>query len=400
MSSAPPADDREPAAGLDVDPSATAARLREAGFVRLVARPDGDALAATGLLAAALRAAGVPFRSRVRRSAGPNVDDDGLLVTVGGRADGRTTPGVHLQRDGVPASVAAHAVAAELGAAPSPLPALAGAVAAGATPGTDGTAPLLEAAERSGAVERRPGVAVPVADPADGLAHATLVSGPFSGDPDRVRERLALPGADDEPTTEADRRRLASLVAVEVSTTPDAPPRAADAVERLLRPYATPAGPFVTLGGWADVLDAVAHERPGVGVALALDGADGDYDPRPAALSAWRAHGRAVHGLLDDAATERYDGAFVVRVDGTSPGRARTAARLVRDFRSPEPAALVVGEDAAGVAATDRETVTATTDALVAAGGTDAVVGPDRTAAARLDGDVRETVAAVREVTA
>jgi hypothetical protein len=390
MSSAPPADERAPDAGLSVDPAATAARLREAAFVRLVARPDGDAMAATSLLAAGLRAAGTPFQARVRTGAPTNDDpDDAVTVAVGGRpaaGDGADTAGVRLPAGETPASVAAHAVAAELDAAPSPLPALAGAVAAGTTPGTDGTAPLLEAAERTGAVERRPGVAVPVEDLADGLAHATLVRGPFSGDPDRARDRLAL---DDDATSDDERRQIASLVAVDAATAPDAPPSAADAVERLLRPYATPTAPFATLGGWADILSALANERPGVGVALGL-GDDGGYDPRPTALSAWRAHGRAVHDLLDDGTTERYDGLFVVRVDGTSVGRARTAARLVRDFRSPEPAALVVGEAVAAVAAPTDETVAAMADALGAA------VAADRTGATRVD-DVRETVATVRE---
>lgn len=414
MSSVPPSDDRAPASGLDIDPAATAARLREAGFVRLVAPPDGDALAATGLLATGLREAGVPFRARVSAGARARVDSDGesgdrIAVRVGGRADA-VDADVRLLADEMPASVAAHAVAAELGVSPAPTLSLAGAVAGGATPGTDGTGSLLEAAERAGAVERRAGVAVPVADRADALAHSTLVRGPFSGDPDRARERLALDDAGEgAATTDEERRRVASLVAVEAATAPDAQPRAADAVERLLRPYATPAGPFATLGGWADVLRAVAGERPGIGVALALDGTDGDgYDPRPTALSAWRAHGRAVHGLLDDATTERYDGLFVVRVDETSAGRARSAVRLVREFRSPEPAALVVGDGVVATAATSREAVGAMVDAVgTAADGNDGndgdgatvTVGADGTAAGHVDAGVRETVAAVRGAT-
>lgn len=413
MSSAPPTDERASATGLPLDPAATAARLREAGFVRLVALPDGDALAAAGLLADALREAGVPFRASVdapaRAPTPADAGDDGALVRLGGRPDDPADADAVLPGDGPPASVAAHAVAAELGGSPAPTLALAGAVAAGTTPGADGTAPLLEAAERAGAVERRPGVAVPLADLEDGLAHATLVRGPFSGDPERVRERLALPGDGGGATTdrEGERRRIASLVAVEVATAPDAPPRAAEAVEDLLRPYATPAGPFATLGGWADVLCAVAGERPGAGVALAVGdrtGDDGDgYDPRTTALSAWRAHGRAVHGLLDDATTGRYDGLLVVRADETTPGRARTAARLVRDFRSPEPAVLVVCDGALAAAATSRRTVDAIADAVapVAGGsGGDGILatGGDRTATGPFDGDVREAIAAVREV--
>lgn len=405
MSSAPPSDGHTPAAGLRIDPAATAATLREAGFVRVAARPDGDALAATGLLAGALREAGVPFQTCVRPAPQPDRDGDGTTTVV--RVGWRTADAdVTLPGDGTPTSVAAHAVAAELGGSPSPTLALAGAVAAETTPGADGTAPLLEAAERSGAVERRPGVAVPVADLADGLAHTTLGRGPFSGAPDRVRERLGLddPDADDGGSrTDEERRRIASLVAVETATAPDAPPRAAEAVERLLRPYATPTGPFHTLGGWADVLRAVARERPGVGVALAL-GAGDAYDARDAALAAWRAHGRAVHGVLDDATdatTERHDGLFVVRAGAASIGRARTAARLVRDFRAPEPAALVVGDGVAAVAATARETVDAMGNALATTGDGTVAVDGERTAAARVDDAApEEVVAAVRRAVA
>lgn len=408
MSSAPPSDERTPPAGIGIDPAATAATLREADFVRLVALPDGDALAATGLLAGALRAAGIPFQTRVR---GPRpVDHEGAdtegtdtdtLVRVGGRDPAAAD--VHLPGNAVPASVAAHAIAGELGATGSPTLALAGAVAAGATPGAAGTAPLLEAAERAGAVERRPGLAVPVADLADGLAHATLVRGPFSGAPDRARERLGLDDRPDEtPGSDEERRRIASLVAVEAATAPDAPPRAAEAVERLLRPYATGSGPFATLAGGADVLRAVARERPGAGVALTLCDGDAD-DLRETALAAWRAHGRAVHGLLDDASdgtTERHGGLFVVRADEASLGRVWTAARLLRDFRSPEPAALVVGDGVAAVAATSDEAISGVADALAAAGSDPVAVGADRTAAARFDDDARNVIETVREATA
>ncbi|MFB6304154.1 MAG: hypothetical protein ABEH47_03235, partial [Haloferacaceae archaeon] len=225
---------------------------------------------------------------------------------------------------------------------------------------------------------------------------------------------------------------------VEAAAAPGAPPRAAEAVERVLRPYATPDGPFATLGGWADVLCGVARERPGAGVALALDAAlaaagdgsratsantnanadadanaDERYEPRTTALSAWRAHARAVHDLLDgvdDTTTGRYEGLFVARAGEVTPGRARTAARLLRDFRSPEPATLVAGDGAVAAAATDRERLDAIAGALAtAAGGAGGdpddrgrarvAVGGDRTAAAGLDGDagVREALAAARE---
>lgn len=398
MSSTHPTDGGATDAGID--PAATAATLQEAGFVRLSALATGDALAATGLLAAALRECEVPFQTRVRTAvqsdARPDVrpdgTDDGAVVCVGGRPDDRVD--VDLSGEVTPASADAHAVARELGGEPSPTLALAGAVAAGVTPGTDGTAQLLEAAAERGAVERRPGVALPVADPVDGLAHSTLLRAPFSGDPDRARELLGRDEGDEAPTDDA-RRRIASLVAVAAAAPdgPSPPQRVADAVERALRPYATPDGPFASVGGWGDVLRAVAREEPGTGVALALGGR-GDYDPRPAALSAWRTHGRAVHGLLDDATTARYDGLFVVRTGDAPVGRLWTAAPLVRDFRSPEPTVLVVGDGAAAAAASS-----APTDAMAAAvAGTGGdVVGDGGATVGRFDGDAGAFCSAFRE---
>ena len=49
-------------------PGRTAAAIREAGFVRLVATADGDALAATGLLARALEASASPSAVATRRT--------------------------------------------------------------------------------------------------------------------------------------------------------------------------------------------------------------------------------------------------------------------------------------------------------------------------------------------
>lgn len=330
-------------------PAARAAALRDAAFVRVAASADGDSVAASGLLARALRDCGVPFQVRVRATPDPPRTDD-LLVTVGAAAGDVAVPG-----DARPASVDAYRIATELDADADPTLALAGVVAAGDVPdGVD--AGILEAAEERGLVERRPGVAVPTdgaADGgghlADGIAHSTLVHAPVSGDVDAVSTALA--DLDLPATLDADaRRRVASWLAVETVDADGATPRAAAAVERFLRPYATPDGRFATIGGYADVLDAVARERPGTGVALALRDAPA---MRADALDAWRAHGRAVHAELAGATTGRYDGLFVARVDSGTVGRLVTAARLLRDFRSPEPVALVVTEGAAAVASTE-----------------------------------------------
>jgi len=346
----------------DAPPESVATTLSSASFVRLCARADGDGLAAAGLLARALRRVDVPFQVRVDAlgAAAPSGDDDGLLVGVGSaftNADVAVTP------EAEPASRRAYRIAAGIGAAdaatPDPVLALAGVVADGTHPSA--ATELVETADAAGELARRPGVATPVDDVADGLAHSTLLRAPFSADTDATAAALpsaspaggganADAGADTDVGTDR-RRSIASRVALAVAGDDDATPRAADAVERVLRPYATPEAPFATLGGFADVLTATARERPGTGIALALG-----HGGRGGALDAWRAHGRAVHAALDSASTTRHDGVFVVAVDGgdaglaEAPGRLATIARLARDFRSPEPLVVAVGDGVAGVA--------------------------------------------------
>ncbi|QCC48021.1 hypothetical protein [Halobellus limi] len=405
-----------------------AAALSSAAFVRIAARADGDALAGAGLLARGLRGVEVPFQVRVA-PLGTDVSTastDGLLVAVGSdfpEAD------VTIDAAGRPASLRAHDVATTLvgdsgrvpepNGAVDPVLALAGTVASGEHPDSV-AASLVEAATESGSIERRPGVAIPVDDVVDGLAHSTLVHAPFSGDEDAVRAELSsVIEGDRVARDEETRRSIASLVALAIAGDDESTPRGATAVERLLRPYETPDGPVATLGGFADVLNAVAVERPGVGVALALG-----HGGRSAALDAWRTHARAVHRAIGTAHTGRYDGVFVVRGDVGSGGgdvsgdggdaeddvddedatlgRLRTAAGLVRDFRSPEPlvaalgdgvAALAARESGAGEAAAALATEFATATAAWSGGPTRAV--------ARFDPETPEAdvIAAIREAT-
>lgn len=410
-----------------------AAAVRDATFVRILARTDGDAIAAAGLLATACRSTGVPFQVRVTRpleetggDADAGVHDDQQTILVGvaaepddaGNAGESGGPDVALTGEADTAvSVAAFETAQSLGANPDPVLALAGAVSRGTVPGADGTEPMLALARERGRIERRPGIAIPTADLADGLAHTTLAAGPFSGDHDAATAALTdrdLPthrtdgGGSPDDSGESDGtvaidRAVASFFAISVATAEGAVPRAADRVERALRPYAIrdggegnasfASGSFATVGGYADVLDAVAREDPGTGVALAL-GHDAAHD---AALSAWRDHARAVHRQLRAATTERYDGLFVARVETDDLGRLRTIARLVCDFRSPEPVALVVGETGAAAASVEPQDLGAVVERAV-----DAVDGAGRgdprRAQARFDADASAFVTAFREV--
>ena len=347
-----------------------ATRLRDADFVRLVATADGDALAATGLLARALRECDVPFQASLAAVPRTPATDADCTVAIGhatGDVTLRSTP-LSMRAVDVARELAAESVDPEL--------ALAGAVSAGVEP----SGALLEAA----ALERRLGVALPTTDRIDGLVGSTLFHAPFSGDEAAVES--ALDGSD------GDDREFASFVAL--SAVQDAPPRAAEAVERALYPYEC--GRFETLGGYADVLDAVARERPGTGIALALGNAIED-----SALDVWRTHGQRAHEALRTAHTGRYDGVFVARCDAAEEGDGDavplgTVARLLLAYRSPEPIALAVVDGAAAVAAED------------ASGGTDALssaaasldgrsTARDGRGAATFDGTATDYVAAFRE---
>jgi hypothetical protein len=377
--------------------TSVASACRDAGFVRLVATADGDALAATGVLARALDSLGVPFQASVAEPPASPASGTEADVTVAlGRADATADHAVPAGT--TPVSETAFLIAQELGDAADPVLALAGATAA--ETGPSGT--LVEAATGPGTgIERRPGVAIPTADVADGLGHSTLVHAPFSGGPERVKAALADLNLLAEATGDADldeeaHRRIASTVAIRTVGADEASERAAEAVERVLRPAA--GGPFETVGGYADVLDSVARERPGTGVALALG-----HGTREAALSAWRTHGDRAHQALRSATTGRYDGLFVARGSAadlgvTDPGvvPVGTAARLLRDFRSPEPVALFVTDGRAAAATVgDRDLDATMREAADAVDGEGA--GSARRAQARFETDTAEFIMAFRE---
>ncbi len=366
-------------AGSESDAAAVAAALGGAEFAQVVAHADGDGLAAAGVLARALMDADAAYQVSAARTDAEierRISDEHPVVVLGADAEGADAA---VDAAAVPASVTAFEAARELGASPDPTLALAGVVAWGGTPGSDGSDAALEAAADSG-VAPRPGVGVPTEDLADGLAHSTLAHADYSGDPDRAQVLLAeldLPMELDEDA----RRRVASVYAIDATAEGR---RAGEAVERALRPHETTDGPFATVEGYADVLDAVAREQPSVGVALALGHGD-----RTAALDAWRARARAAHRAVRTADPERYSGLVVARTDApTWP-----VARLLRDFRSPEPVALAVGEDEATLAgppgSDQRRVLRATTDGAVGGIG-------DRAYAERID-DATAFVDAVRE---
>ena len=362
------------AAAPDADAAQTvASAIAAAPFVRLFGHADGDSLAACGLLAIACRDRSIPFHVHISTDPtadaidatggdtvnaadgdnsdktdpdGDTADDSRTLVVTRGHS--MSSPDLAVPTHGSqPASVAAAAISRELGVEPDPVLALAGVIAAGETPGDAGSDGLLAAAEAADLVARRPGVAVPTADIAADLAHSTRLDAPFSGDVDAASELctdLGVPTDADSAVDEATRTQLASAVAVATATAESAGPQAADSVEAALRPYATPTAPFATLGGYADVLSALAREAPGLVVSLA----GGVPGAKTEALEVWREHAATAHAALDDPTTGRYEGVYVLRVEVDRPSVLPTVARLTRAFRSPEPVTLVVSEPTDG----------------------------------------------------
>ncbi|RQG91918.1 exonuclease [Natrarchaeobius chitinivorans] len=340
--------------GRTADATQATAGIESASFVHLVTRADGDALAASGLVARALADRGTPFQMTVERTVADRTHrigaaeagDRDLTLAIG--AVDAEVP--RLDATDRAATLAAVDLVRTLEGTPEPVLALAGLVAAGVEPGAGESEWILEAARERGLIDRRPGVAVPTADPVDGVAHSTQLSTPWSGDPDAAGEALSAVGVAVDSAAELDaddHRSIGSLVALEAVGTDDAPPVAAETVQRILRPYETPEAPFETVGGYADVLEASARAEPGTGVALAMG-----HDAREPTLAAWREHARAAHGSLARASTARYDGLSVLDIDD---GPVETVARLAVEYRSPEPTVLAVGEGEAALATRNRE---------------------------------------------
>lgn len=352
-----------------------ATQLRETEFLRLVATPDGDALAATGILA---RMLDVPFQASVAWDSVGESEAD-VTVTVG-RSDG------DVAITDEPLSVRAFAVArAFVGSSDSDTDsvsvsetgvlalALAGVVAAERDPSAYADTFGDEAAD----IDSRPGVGVPTTDIADGLAHTTLVHAPFSGDRAAATEALSEIAADDTG------RAVASMLAF--SIVGEAHTRASEAIERAIHPSVVASEaeaasmPFATLAGYADVLDALARSWPGTGLALALG-----HDCSEAALDGWRGHAQTAHTAVRNADLSQYQDLVVADASGTEAdsGTIGTIARLVRDYRSPKPKPVVLAIADDAVAGTtierdrkherDREqtpdVTTALTDAMAAVG--------------------------------
>lgn len=318
------------------DPDRAATLVRDADFVTLLGSEDGAALAAVGILGAALDDLDVPYQASLvpnSAAAEPRLVDESLAVTAGLGAGE-----LSLSRERP--ALAAYDVATALGADPDPVLAIAGAVAGGTVP----SGAALEAAEAAGA-EIRPGVGIPTEDTAVGLAYSGLLHAEFSGDEDAAREFLGpldVDAAITEDTDEA-RTKLASMIAMEVSP---ANAGAEGGLERVLAPMTSP-GPFETIEGYADVLAALAMTDPGTGIAFVL----GHVSPSDA-LESWKSAGAAIHRGVVSLDPTRVGEVAVGSVEEVTPV---PVARLARDFRVSDPHVLVGNGESVALATTDRD---------------------------------------------
>lgn len=367
-----------------------AAKLREADFVRFVAMPDGDSLAATGVLARILDA---PFQASLTREE-INESEADVTVSIGRSGGDSGVADVALTDEPIASNAVAIARGLDESRTIDPndaVLALAGIVAAGYEPETHPD--ILETAD----IDSRPGVSIPIDDLTDGLAHTTLVHAPFSGDREATNEALAGIDSDD--------RTIASMLAL--SAVDETETQASTAIERAIHPYVlatntadektgtmteteTESGvqsQFATLAGYADVLDTLARSRPGIGLALALG-----YDCYETALDGWREHAHTAHTAVHAADFVRYHGLTVAEVPSTvaGTGTVETIARLVRDYRSQEPVVLAIAGDEVAGAAIDRDITSAATKAATTVDGN--ASGRGRLVYAQLSGDDEDAV--------
>lgn len=318
--------------------SGLARSCREASFLTIYAARTGDGLAAAAQIASIRQSLDKPFQVSLvstpadRRQREAAADDSTQSVAL------ETTS---------PASRIAYEAADELAVDPEPVLALTGLVAAGES--IDSTAPDMIA---DAGLNTRPGIASPTTNPVDGLAYSTLVHTEFSGDSEAARAAI-------QSLEERTPKTVASLLAQTVAGDEATTDRAAMAVERVLGPYELE-GPVSTLTGYADLVAGLARTAPGVGLSVMLN--QTDLEP---AIEHWREYATAVHSAVRDATLQRYGGVVTVETDGPP----ETVARLLRDYRAPEPVVLAYSDREVAIAGVESGAGEVLIDALDACDG-------------------------------
>lgn len=362
---------------IDGSAESVATTLTDTAFVRVICRSNGDAIAAAGLLARALRRESTPFQIRADQfgHANPTVtdQDDGCCIALGlshpaadininpversvtrsvyAVTEALTTP-THASESGVDTTDDVSGEDVNITIPPTDtLLALAGIITTGVsletksasnnqeqtqaqsqtTDGSGFATSLLETLTTTDtvSVDQQPGVGIPISNVVDGLAHSTLMHASFSGDVDATHAMMAEIDLDvdiDAHSSEGDDQGefTDAVSLIDLS----------DEDQRTIASAVT--------------IDVIKASTPTVGTAISLEQAlhpqylpDGpmttiegyadvlravsrerpgtaiafaiSHDASDAALSAWREHAQAVHHILQTAHTGRYDGVYLLR---------------------------------------------------------------------------------------
>lgn len=329
--------------------------LANTEFARITAYPDGDSVAAAGILAKTCSALEVPFRLRAGTpTSNPDTEADTTVIVVGHHRPDPETHDLHVGGRGPASKDAFEATRDVDGVESDPVLALAGLTTL-PTPVDETAGDVRSLAEDLGYLSQRPGVATATKDLMNGLANALTIHTPFSGRPDRAQANLAELDLPVEMDVDG-HRRLEAFAAT--ATAPTGRPSAREALQTGIRPYAVEDGRFQTLAGYGDVLRAIARDAPGIGFGLVLDDVD-----ESEALEVLGEHAEAAHQCVRRAEVFEYDSFAVARVDGESLTDDRveaalpTVARLVRDFRTPMSTCYAVTDGYAAGATRTAEAV-------------------------------------------
>ncbi|MEF8772042.1 hypothetical protein [Halodesulfurarchaeum sp.] len=347
------------------DAADLASDLHDAELVRVVSRADGDGLAAATILGDALADRDIPRHLSLapsRNRVAPRLEGDDTAIVLG-------FPDFEQSCNAESAATCAFEMAQELGTDPDPGLALAG----GTVAGVRAQDPALSAAQDRG-LTQRPGLAIPTADMATGLAYTGWLHAEFSGDEAATSEFVAdldLP----EPMNERGHRMVASAVALEATDTLPSE-RATKAIANAVGPRTTPTA-FETIGGYADVLNAAAKMDAGAALASLLTGAESRL------LEMWQVYGAKVHEVVAEL-PQTETPVQTATVEGIPPD---DVARLGRDFRVPADQIYVEGPETIALA-TREETAIETLENRVPEA---AVSGTNTLATVRTDADL-ETI--------
>lgn len=182
-----------------------------------------------------------------------------------------------------------------------------------------------------------PELGIPTAEPVPGLAYSRWIHAPFSGDEAAVADEFDDLGIPEDTLEKGEWHTIRSLVTVDM---------AIDGSLDATRTFCTPdpaADPCYSTEGFADLLDAVGREHPGLAITLALD-----RTTTTSVLDVWADHCQVVHEAIDKASVGRFDG-FTILDAPECPveSAAITAARTI----STEPTVLVRTDTDVGIAA-------------------------------------------------